>query len=708
MRIAFLSRIQRNFSFTTLSQEPLGGTQAALLHLAHELAKRGHEVHIFCQAGTQVSEGVFFHPIPQLARFARQNPIDFLISVADELALKLGIPARYTLAWLHNDYPHLWTEMPDIRAESSRIFATCCDRVIVTSDWQAQKLGSVFQLPHEHLAVLPNGIQSDYFLNAPEPAQPPRILYTSVPNRGLELLLKLFPDLKAEQPELELHIYSSFKIWGLSDQKDQAAGGAIYALAKSIPGVFLHAAVPPAQLGKILSEGTLWTYPQKASQPLPGSGGLWVEAETFCLAALEAQAAGLPVVASARGALSETVRHGETGLLIEGEPGSEAFNRAFKEAVIALLNDPQRRLQMGLTARTRALTEFNWSTVAQQWEALFQDFESTRLAQAPLNTDFLSPEISVIIPTYNRARNLKNCLESLTWQDFKAFEVIVCDDGSSDSSREISESFQERLNLRYRWQEDLGFRAAEARNMGLQLARGKLIVFLDSDLVIPSLFLTAHAQAHKSHPHTVVNSYVYRMQESIDEDLGLPPEQYIPLHQEILKPDSRDRYQLFERGTPIEETYFLDSNALSMTRSDLDRVGGFDADFIGWGHEDTELGYRVAAHGMQLWMVKEGAIAYHQYHYVSEEKEAEQVVNWKRLADKHGIKSWYHPLWELPIQGSVQLDSDTTPEHLFLPPIMEAEWTLKTGHALPQANLHYRLKVKEGVLTAIVPFYTRP
>jgi len=245
MRIAFLSRIQRKFNHATLKEEPIGGTQSALLHISKYLAQYGHEVHIFSSIGKQESEGVFFHPVPQLARFARQNPLDFFISVADEMALKLRIPAKYTLAWLQNDYPHLWDEMPDMRSEFSNIFANYCDRVIVTSDWQAKKLGDIFQLPKEHFSLMPNGIEPEYYPPKQSSTHPPRLLYSSVPNRGLDLLLDMFPEIKNQVPELELHIYSSFKIWGMSPEKDQIAAGKIYKKSRSMDGVFLHEPVSP-------------------------------------------------------------------------------------------------------------------------------------------------------------------------------------------------------------------------------------------------------------------------------------------------------------------------------------------------------------------------------------------------------------------------------------------------------------------------------
>ncbi len=87
---------------------------------------------------------------------------------------------------------------------------------------------------------------------------------------------------------------------------------------------------------------------------------------------------------------------------------------------------------------------------------------------------------SVIIPTYNRSGRLKIALESLVNQTYKDFEVIVSDDGSTDNSKEIVESFSNRLSIKYIWNENWGG-PARPRNIGITQSTGEWICFLDSD-----------------------------------------------------------------------------------------------------------------------------------------------------------------------------------------------------------------------------------
>jgi glycosyltransferase involved in cell wall biosynthesis len=91
-----------------------------------------------------------------------------------------------------------------------------------------------------------------------------------------------------------------------------------------------------------------------------------------------------------------------------------------------------------------------------------------------------APKISVIVPTFNRAPQLQLCLESLANQTVKSFEVIVGDDGSTDSTAEVVNYFRFRLCISYFRIKNFGG-PARVRNIAIRKARGKYLAFLDSD-----------------------------------------------------------------------------------------------------------------------------------------------------------------------------------------------------------------------------------
>jgi glycosyltransferase involved in cell wall biosynthesis len=90
------------------------------------------------------------------------------------------------------------------------------------------------------------------------------------------------------------------------------------------------------------------------------------------------------------------------------------------------------------------------------------------------------PFFSIIIPTYNRAAKLRQALESVEMQTFRDFEVIVCDDGSTDDTGAVVSSFTTRLPLVLVREDNWGG-PARPRNNGLKLATGEWVCFLDAD-----------------------------------------------------------------------------------------------------------------------------------------------------------------------------------------------------------------------------------
>lgn len=100
----------------------------------------------------------------------------------------------------------------------------------------------------------------------------------------------------------------------------------------------------------------------------------------------------------------------------------------------------------------------------------------------------VAPFFSVVIPAYNRARVLPGAINSVLQQTDQDFEIIVVDDGSTDSPKAVVEDFHDP-RIRYEWKENGG--GGSARNRGIDLARGKFIAFLDSD----DVFLPHHLSA---------------------------------------------------------------------------------------------------------------------------------------------------------------------------------------------------------------------
>ena len=96
---------------------------------------------------------------------------------------------------------------------------------------------------------------------------------------------------------------------------------------------------------------------------------------------------------------------------------------------------------------------------------------------------------SIIIPVYNRPNEIDELLESLTKQDFSDdFEVLIIEDGSENSSEKFFEKYNNQLNLKYFFKENSG--AGASRNFGMQKASGNYFIIIDSDVILPTQYIS--------------------------------------------------------------------------------------------------------------------------------------------------------------------------------------------------------------------------
>ncbi|MFF5565789.1 glycosyltransferase [Streptomyces sp. NPDC012623] len=224
------------------------------------------------------------------------------------------------------------------------------------------------------------------------------------------------------------------------------------------------------------------------------------------------------------------------------------------------------------------------------------------------------PGISVIVPTFNRCEHLAATLASLAAQTLPRdrFEVIVCDDGSTDDTYEVCLRFRDELRLRYRYQEDLGFRAAAARNGGARVAAAEVLLFLDTGTLAGPDLLAGHLAAHEAAPPAglAVAGYTYCY-----HPYGSPPglagllEAHSPA--EVVRRHGEDAaFQDWRHDELVRLGFDLGRHGLpwimfwsmncSVSAREFWRAGGFCESFDRWGVEDMEFGFRLVRGGVPL------------------------------------------------------------------------------------------------------------
>jgi glycosyltransferase involved in cell wall biosynthesis len=189
-----------------------------------------------------------------------------------------------------------------------------------------------------------------------------------------------------------------------------------------------------------------------------------------------------------------------------------------------------------------------------------------------MHTNLILPQVSVIIPTYNRSTLLQQAVESVLKQTYPAVEIIVVDDGSKDDTETMMKQYAGRVV--YIKQANQGVSAA--RNLGFRTASGEYINFLDDDDLFMPTKIEQQMQIFKARPEVgLVHCRYYYVGEDATpiEKVGLLPER------EVLK--------------KLVCGCFLWSGAPLIRRQCLDRVGGFDEET--WSAcEEWDLWLRIA------------------------------------------------------------------------------------------------------------------
>lgn len=197
------------------------------------------------------------------------------------------------------------------------------------------------------------------------------------------------------------------------------------------------------------------------------------------------------------------------------------------------------------------------------------------------------PDISVVIPTYNRIDTLAHVVPALLASDLPAerYELLVCDSNSTDATAEYLAGVCARYpNVRYLPGAYSG--RAAARNAGIAAAAGEIVLFNDADILASPDLLARHLRRHRERDRIAVVGWEVQVKNL--DDYARKREH--PEERGSLHPPSRKR---------LSWLYFLTGNA-SVRRTDLQRVGGFDESFTGYGHEDLELGYRLQKAGVEI------------------------------------------------------------------------------------------------------------
>ena len=260
--------------------------------------------------------------------------------------------------------------------------------------------------------------------------------------------------------------------------------------------------------------------------------------------------------------------------------------------------------------------------------------------------------ISLIITTYNRPDSLELVFKSVSRQSVLPQEIIVADDGSTDTTKHIIEKYQNEfsISLRHIWQEDKGFRVARIRNLAIDAANGEYIISIDGDIVLHKDFIYSHKLFAKK------GFFLQGHRALLNQELT----------REVLKKQIVN-YSFFQKGISNKKNtihnLFLAKifsrqskkikgfmgGLMSFWKDDAIKINGYNEDFTGWGKEDSDFGVRLLNSGLWRRDLRFCAVAYHLDHlkdnriatkgfYEKNLSMLENTIKNKEIICKNGIR----------------------------------------------------------------------
>ena len=319
------------FSGETLRSQPMGGTESSVVQLAEALAKRGHDVCVFNTIREPAREfGVQWRPLADAPHYARD---DIGIAVANAKLFN-GLSFRSHIFWLHNPLKS-WSQ---IRRGNVGPLIKRRPVFVLLGEYHMSRVPR--WLPSRGRHIVHHGVHEDFFRKEPAPSPaPPRAIFTSQPYRGLDWLLEIWPEIERQVAGASFDVFAP--------KVRQAEANAKKAASASV--AFRGSVARPELIRELASARV---------QLIPGHAD-----ETYCLAAAEATAAGVPVITLGTGSLSERVRDGKTGFVARGK-------EEFIARTVALLCDDALWSAMHRECLAEAALT-SWDARAAEWERLF-------------------------------------------------------------------------------------------------------------------------------------------------------------------------------------------------------------------------------------------------------------------------------------------------------------------------------------------------
>jgi glycosyltransferase involved in cell wall biosynthesis len=371
----------------------IGGSETAAVHMGTELARRGHEVVMFgdhegyegewrtgtdshgkaqrvsepdlelsdsIRASQALSSPVLYRSYKAAVEDPKLLACDVLVSSRNKNIVRLKPDARAKVLWIHDvNVGDDWDN--DLLGY---------DRIYCLSKWHRDYNLTLY--PHvepKKFSVTRNGIDPARFADLDWKKKTSSFVYSSSPDRGLDVLLDMWPRIKALRPDATLDVYYGFDTWrklNAENKRGLAIVDYMFTRVTSMEseGVKYHGRVGQAELAEAHKKALIWAYFTRFT-------------ETYCITALEAQAAGCCVVTSKLAGLAETASIWSS--LVEGSNKSSGYQEEALDWLgyyytawdVDCKNGVENPIHLTAQAARAWALKQTWAALAEEWERDF-------------------------------------------------------------------------------------------------------------------------------------------------------------------------------------------------------------------------------------------------------------------------------------------------------------------------------------------------
>ena len=353
--VIYTGPMWHHWDFRNVDIGGIGGSETWAVMLARELTHMGYRVTCFADCALPIMDGeIEYLHYNQFPSYVEQNWIDYFIASRTTDTFDFPVRAGKKYCQIHDVF---------LLSDRNKLHLDKVDKFAVLSKWHWDFVKDYHKIPDSKLVLMSNGLDLSRYEQQIE-RNPYRIFWSSSLDRGLDTLLYLFDFIKKEIPELELHVFYGLFNWSeaAKQRNNPEELKKIEEIKEGLkkPGVFYHDRIGQKELAIEQLKSSLWVYPTDFE-------------ETFSITAIEAQAAGCPIIASNYAGLQTTV--GDSGILIgngsKGQSFSKECREEFVKNCVELLKNPNKWQKWSDKGKENAL-KYSWKNCAFKWKELFE------------------------------------------------------------------------------------------------------------------------------------------------------------------------------------------------------------------------------------------------------------------------------------------------------------------------------------------------